>query len=379
MIDTQDDILKRKIMFIKMRFMFKFNKEETHYFVGKIIFTLLLFCAFLPAHSRADMTAAECGKLGGSCKTTTTGSCPGELNSVGICSVTKNLTQVCCALNIKPPPPSTPSNYKYTPLEPIFAGDTDGGFVHYIQMVYKFLIWTVGIAALLMLTIGGFMYMTSAGNQAHAETAKKIIKDALLGLVIVLFTWVLLNLINPDLVKINLKSVDGLKYELKDPKEAGGTTGTHNAPGQNGNPAPVPTGEQYSHDEAAAILKGAGIDLYSSGSCTDPTKSNCTSLEGIPKSTVDNLLFLKAECPSCNFTITGGTETGHGSHGAGRAIVDIREDANFYSNLQKWKSEGTLGDHNITKICSTAAKSDVSYNCGGYTEKEKHFHVVFGS
>lgn len=81
-------------------------------------------------------------------------------------------------------------------------------------MIYKFLIWTVGIAALLMLTIGGFMYMTSAGNQAAAGTAKKIIRDALLGLVIVLFTWVLLNLINPDLVKINLESVTGLKYTL---------------------------------------------------------------------------------------------------------------------------------------------------------------------
>lgn len=130
----------------------------------------------------------------------------------------------CCTITDPGPKtePPTESNYDYTPLEPLFEGDKDGGFVHYIQMIYKFLIWTVGIAALLMLSIGGFMYVTSAGNKANAETAKKIIKDSLLGLIIVLVAWVILYLINPDLIKINLESIQKLEVTLPNPPAGAG-------------------------------------------------------------------------------------------------------------------------------------------------------------
>ncbi|MCX6765409.1 MAG: hypothetical protein NT136_00320 [Candidatus Moranbacteria bacterium] len=77
-------------------------------------------------------------------------------------------------------------------------------FPSYILSITKFAIWTVGIAALLMITIGGFMYMTSAGNTSRMESAKKVIFDALFGLLIALAAWLLLYVINPDLVKINL-------------------------------------------------------------------------------------------------------------------------------------------------------------------------------
>jgi hypothetical protein len=54
-----------------------------------------------------------------------------------------------------------------------------------------------------MLTIGGFMYIFSAGNAASATTAKNIIRDALVGLLVVMFAWLLLFVINPDLVQID--------------------------------------------------------------------------------------------------------------------------------------------------------------------------------
>jgi type IV secretion system pilin len=100
----------------------------------------------------------------------------------------------------------------YTPLEPI-PGTAEGDqttFPGYVNAIYKFAIWSVGIAAFLMISIGGFTYITAAGNNSRMETAKKIISDALFGLVAVMVAWLILNKINPDLVNIDLNSITNL-------------------------------------------------------------------------------------------------------------------------------------------------------------------------
>ena len=95
----------------------------------------------------------------------------------------------------------------YKPMEKIPGfelGSESYTFPNFIANVYKFGIYAVGISALLMITIGGFYYMTAAGNTARLGTAKTLITDAILGLIVALGAWLLLYVINPDLVKINL-------------------------------------------------------------------------------------------------------------------------------------------------------------------------------
>ena len=89
----------------------------------------------------------------------------------------------------------------YEPLEDI-PGVTGSNpdFSSYIEGLYNFSIAFVAIAALLMITVGGFYYISSAGNQAQAGSAKKIITDALLGLAVVFCTYLILHTINPDLL-----------------------------------------------------------------------------------------------------------------------------------------------------------------------------------
>lgn len=96
--------------------------------------------------------------------------------------------------------------FDYTPLEKIPGSDTVQmtDFSVYVQAVYKFGIWAIGIAALLMISVGAFMYITSAGNNASMEKAKGVIMDAIVGLVLALTAYLLLYIINPDLVKIKL-------------------------------------------------------------------------------------------------------------------------------------------------------------------------------
>lgn len=73
-----------------------------------------------------------------------------------------------------------------------------------ILAIYKFGIWTVGVCGLLMMTVGGVMYMGSAGNNAAAESAKKIISDSLLGIIVALGAYLFVYVINPDLVNITI-------------------------------------------------------------------------------------------------------------------------------------------------------------------------------
>jgi len=54
------------------------------------------------------------------------------------------------------------------------------------------------------------MYLTSAGNTSKMDVAKKVVTDAVIGLVIVLTAYLVLYVINPDLVKVTL-SLKALK------------------------------------------------------------------------------------------------------------------------------------------------------------------------
>ena len=102
------------------------------------------------------------------------------------------------------------ASYDYTPMENIPGFSKSGDFVAYILSIYKFGIWAIGIAALLMIMIGGFMYITSAGNNASMEKAKGIITDAVIGILMALTAWLLLYIINPELVKIKTVSLSGV-------------------------------------------------------------------------------------------------------------------------------------------------------------------------
>jgi len=95
------------------------------------------------------------------------------------------------------------ANLNYQPMEeiPIFGAKCD--FYDYIVNIYRLGLATVGISAMLMIMIGGYMYATSAGNNAAMEKAKGVITDAIIGLILALMSWLLLYIINPDLVSIN--------------------------------------------------------------------------------------------------------------------------------------------------------------------------------
>ncbi len=117
------------------------------------------------------------------------------------------------------------SAQQYTPMEPIPGSggvENISTFPAYVQAIYKFAVWSVGIAALLMISIGGFMYFTAAGNTSKMESAKKVITDALFGLIAVMVASMILYKINPDLVNLNLDSFNSINQTNQNNTNSGG-------------------------------------------------------------------------------------------------------------------------------------------------------------
>jgi hypothetical protein len=119
---------------------------------------------------------------------------------------------------------SAAPSFDYTPMEKIpgFETETTGDFYTYIAAVYKFGIAAVGIAAMFMIMLGGYMYLTSAGNNASMEKAKSFITDAIVGLVLALTSYLLLYIINPDLVRITRLEQAGTIITTPPPGTVGG-------------------------------------------------------------------------------------------------------------------------------------------------------------
>lgn len=100
------------------------------------------------------------------------------------------------------------STFNYTLLESFPGFFTEGTVMtdlpKMILAIYKFGIWTIGIAGLFMITVGGIMYAGSAGNTSTATNAKGIITDALIGIAAAMLAYLFLYVINPDLTNLNI-------------------------------------------------------------------------------------------------------------------------------------------------------------------------------
>ena len=70
-----------------------------------------------------------------------------------------------------------------------------------VQNIITFLIWLVGILAVIMIIIGGIMYTTSAGDPGKAKKAKDTIMYGIIGLVIAVFVFAIVNFVMDAILK----------------------------------------------------------------------------------------------------------------------------------------------------------------------------------
>lgn len=81
------------------------------------------------------------------------------------------------------------------------SGTVDGNTIaNYIIAIYKYAITAIGIIATIVLMIGGIRWLTAGGSPEAVNDAKAWIKASLTGLILMLCSYLLLSIINTNLV-----------------------------------------------------------------------------------------------------------------------------------------------------------------------------------
>lgn len=80
-------------------------------------------------------------------------------------------------------------------LNGVRCGDI-GGPNDLIIKAINILLGVAALVAVLFLVIGGFRYITSAGNDEQAKAGRKTIINALIGLVVIILAYVIVSAVN---------------------------------------------------------------------------------------------------------------------------------------------------------------------------------------
>ncbi|MCD6114751.1 hypothetical protein J7J74_00460 [bacterium] len=107
-------------------------------------------------------------------------------------------------------PPSTSSlEVSYPTLVPGVAPprSVQTYLPNYIRYLYTGAIALGGLIAFSSLLLGGGKYLTSAGNPAQMKDARDQILSAFLGLILILGSYLLVNLVNPEITELRLPSI----------------------------------------------------------------------------------------------------------------------------------------------------------------------------
>jgi hypothetical protein len=95
----------------------------------------------------------------------------------------------------------------------------------FIAGVYQFALMIGGVLAFGIIVYGGVRYMTSAGNPSGQSDAKEWIEAALLGLLLLVGAYFILNVVNPQLTNLALPSLTPVNITAPTP-----TVGTSGLP-----------------------------------------------------------------------------------------------------------------------------------------------------
>lgn len=198
--------------------------------------------------------------------------------------------------------------------------------------VVNFLLFNLAAPILIIvLVVGGFIYLTSAGNQKKLDQAKGLLTSAIFGIIIALAAFLIVDTILKTLVKQNFSwpswetiNADSCPKPIE-PTEVD----LSNLPGPTKPEIQLPTtptGEFGTEDQARAFFIHGEIEIRSTGNCSSQLTSTCTSLVGYPVTSATKLLRL-LQSLGYGTAITGGTEVGHsenGDHGIGKTGIDLK-------------------------------------------------------
>jgi hypothetical protein len=77
----------------------------------------------------------------------------------------------------------------------------------YISAIYEWGVSITGVLAAIMIMIGGLLYLTAGGSPERVSNAKEYISHALIGLVLAMTSYLLLQTINPALLELKFPKI----------------------------------------------------------------------------------------------------------------------------------------------------------------------------
>lgn len=237
------------------------------------------------------------------------------------------------------------------------------------------LLLTLAIMFVAPLTIAyaGFLYVVNPVDPSGIAKAKKILWNTIVGIVIALAGWMIVDALMAVLYNKGATDLAGKTWS----ELITGDTNNLCIPlqsslqqaGQTGIPEPG-LGVAPAAGCAASYAVLPGINVSSSGNCCDRNNGTCTSLEGMSPATLSQISNIQNKCGAV--TITGGTEIGHsgegtvGSHSGG-SKVDIGQ--NLVSCIT-----GTTG--RILVSSPSFGSAQVKDRCGNiYTWEGNHTDI----
>lgn len=125
--------------------------------------------------------------------------------------------------------------YPTVPGLPIITDSSSIG--HYVGYFFGLIVYASGFIALLSLAIASFQYVASAGDSGMITSAKDRIKGAIIGLVLTMSSFIIIQTINPVLITPALTPLSGVAGVFY-------TNGSEDkpCPAQESNTAIIPTG-----------------------------------------------------------------------------------------------------------------------------------------
>ncbi len=221
-----------------------------------------------------------------------------------------------------------------------------------------------------MMLVSGFLYVTAAGDEHRITQAKTSIKFAVVGFIIAMLAGIVVKTIVTNVFKGSSPGLGTFTCQITDAPSAPGAPGGGTQPPTT--PTTPPTSGTLTDAQARQKLQGSDIGIKSGA-----------SLNGIQSSTLDGLLALRAQCPTCVITITSGTDGVHDngtySHANGYK-VDLRTSdtlTNFirtnFTPAGTRKGDGAPlytdvnGNYYAYETCGTGLHWDVVYCYGKCT------------
>ncbi len=83
----------------------------------------------------------------------------------------------------------------------------------YLSAIFEYSIKIIGILAIIVIMLGGIIWLTAAGSKERLGQAMNFIKGGILGIVIALCSWALLFILNPNLVILKSININYIENE----------------------------------------------------------------------------------------------------------------------------------------------------------------------